>query len=176
VSHRIDLEFVRPAWPRARAVGWLLLVAGCAGLAWRADVHAARGEALQRAQARHDALLLRAQPSRTTADDDDEAGRLQVQRANAVIGRLALPWDALFDAIEGADARTLALLAIEPNARDGTVRISGEARSFSDLLAYIDRLAAQAGLSQVHLQNYEWQARGAARVVSFQVMARWSLP
>ncbi len=97
----------------------------------------------------------------------------RIEQANAVIQRLTLPWDDLFRDIEAADSRSLALLSLEPNARDMTLRIAGEARSIGELLSYVDRLALQRGLSQVQLIGFDTVQRDGVAIISFTLAARW---
>ena len=44
--------------------------------------------------------------------------------------RLAMPWDALFGALESAASDQVALLGIEPDAKAGTVVISGDSKDY----------------------------------------------
>lgn len=171
----LALDFRARAGAPWRALGWLALLTGlalCGVLADRIAAAAARhGEALER-QTRLAEALRAAKPSPTGAPVDTRT-LADIERANVVIERLTVPWDALFDAIEAADSRGLGLLALIPNARDRTVRLSGESRSIGEVLAYVDRLAAQSALSQVHLQSYATTLRGDLPVVSFTLAATW---
>ena len=96
-----------------------------------------------------------------------------IRRAAAVADQLTLPWDELFAAVEAADARPLGLLSMVPNARDRSLRIAGEARSTVDMLAYVERLASQPALAQVHLVGYSSALRDGVPVVVFNLAASW---
>ena len=98
------------------------------------------------------------------------------RRANAVIDQLSVPWADLFHAVEAADASGLAVLALTPNARDRTLRLAGEARSMGELLAYVERMAAQPTLRQVHLLGYSTAVRDGVSVVTFTLAATWRQP
>ena len=60
-----------------------------------------------------------------------------------------------------------------PNARDRSLRLTGEIRSIDPLFDYVDRLAAQPALGQVHLQGYSTVVRDGASVVAFTVAGAW---
>lgn len=171
----LQLDFKRQPASPWRWWGWALLVAACAVAAMLAERHATLEDLRAAKQAQLDRL---AQPSRPRATPGNAAAlevRTQagVQRANLIIDQLTVPWDGLFDAVEAADARGLALLALTPTARDRTLRLAGEARSVPALLAYVQSLAAQQSLGQVHLLGYQTAVRDGAPVVTFTLAANW---
>lgn len=178
----LQLDFRRPAVSGGRWIGWGALLVAVMGVV---AVSEAYGEAAQihaLAQSRHDQLEARSQqrnPGRDrlrNAEMADAQTQADMRQANAVIDRLVVPWDGLFDAIEGADAQGLGLLALTPNARDRTLQLVGEARTMDELLAYVERMAMQSGLRQVHLQSYSVAARDGVPVVSFTLAATWQQP
>ncbi|MFM9915591.1 MAG: hypothetical protein ACKVOX_07275 [Rhizobacter sp.] len=126
-------------------------------------------------QSRHDRLAerLRGSGLRRTDAPPDAQTLADVRRANAIIEQIVVPWEALFDAIEGADASGLGLLSLTPSARDRSLRLAGEARSMEELLAYVDRMAAQPALGQVHLQGYRTVVREGVPVLAFTLAATW---
>ncbi|MBC7957414.1 MAG: hypothetical protein H7Y33_16290 [Cytophagales bacterium] len=170
-----ELEFYGHSRPRWRWLGWgMLVVAVLAGLALSEQL----AEASQRhtaAESRHAQLneRLRAKTPRRTVLAPDPQTLADVQRANIIIDQLTVPWDELFDAVEAADARGLAVLSLTPNARDRSLRLAGESRSMADLLAYVGRVAEQPVLSQVHLQGYNTVVREGMPVVAFTLAATW---
>jgi hypothetical protein len=171
----MQLDFHPLAARRMRPAGWVAL--GAAALVAAATgLHlAALDDALAALDARHEMLMARRQPADARPLPLTAGTALRVAAANQVIDELAVPWDALFDAIESADARGLGVLALVPNARERSVRLSGEARSVPDVLAYVDRLAALRVLGDVRLEGYETVPRDGIDVVSFSVAATWQL-
>lgn len=154
---RLDLDFA----PRRRSrTAWLLLAvavllaidSGLAGL----DLLARR----ERAQ----------QPVATarTAPPDSAA----TAAAQRVIDHLARPWPALLATIEAAaaDAGSVRLLALEPDAERGTVRIAGEATQPADILAFLRQLERGGPLRGAHLLS---QRPAAGSRLEFVVLARW---
>ena len=173
----LDLDFQHRTAPRWRWAAWLALALTAGLSAWLAQRHGELQNRLEGLQARNEAMQARvrsAQPAQNTALSPETVKR--VQRANVVIQRLTLPWEALFAAVEAADSRQLALLTLEPNARELTVRLTGEAASVDDVLAYIDRLAQQPVLADVHLVSFDTAQRDGAVVVVFALSARWLSP
>ena len=178
----LELDFRRPAASRGRWIGWGALVAAVLGVVVVSDVYSDVTQTHDVARSRHEAIEARAQVDSRSRDTNrsaaasDEQTLSDIRRANAVIERLAVPWDDLFEAIERADARELGLLALSPNARDRTIQLAGEARTMDELLAYMDRMAKQARLRQVHLMSYSVTAREGVTVVSFTLAATWQQP
>lgn len=169
---RLQLDWTRRA-QRQLVLPWLALVGAALCAAWVAQSHAVLQQRIEAVQARNKSLAARAQPQRDRSFAPTPEELRQVQSANAIVERLALPWDALFSALEAADSRQLALLSIEPNAREASLRLSGEARSLDELLAYVDRLARQRALGGVHLVSFESVQREGVPVVAFVLAARW---
>lgn len=163
----LDLDFVhrRPAWP-----AWLLLGLG-AVLAADAlfDTLRLRDE-LALAQGRPRGSPVAAA---TTKEALNEATRRELEQARKALLELALPWEALFQAIEGSIGRDTALLAIEPDAGKRLLRISGEARSYPALLAFMVRLEKTQVLGGVHLISHQLREEVAERPLQFTLAAGW---
>ncbi len=178
----LQLDFRRPAASRGRGVGWLALAAAVLGVIAVSQRYSDAAQAHDAALSRHEHLEARVQDrvlgsgSVRTAAAPDAKTLADIRRANAVIDQLTVPWDALFSAVEGADARGLGLLSLTPNARDRTLRLAGDARSMEELLAYVERMAMQQGLRQVHLLDYSPAVRDGVPVTSFTLAATWQQP
>lgn len=173
----IHIDFLRAApAPRWR---WALLAAAAALLVPVSDAYQGAAARREQAQQRFDLAerqdkLHKRRPGRvdSVADAQDAAG---AQRANAVIDQLTVPWDELFQTLEAADARGVAVLSLAPNARDHTLRLAGEARKMDELLAYVSRLAGQPVLTQVHLLGYSTAVKEGAPLISFTLAAGWKV-
>jgi hypothetical protein len=170
----LQLDFRRAPASPWRWVGWAALpIAALAGAA-AADEQAVARDREAAAREHRDALEARLQATAPRRAAPPDAGALVLlKQANMVIEQLAVPWDDLFDAMEAADARGLAVLSMTPSARDRSLRMAGEARSLGDVLAYAGRLSAQPVLSQVHLLGYSTVARDRVTVVTFTLGATW---
>jgi len=174
----LQLDFKRAPASRARWIGWLLLAAAVPAVILTSEAYSRAAQSWELAQSRNAHLQgrLQADSPRRAAAPPDAATLAAIRRANAVIDQLSVPWADLFDAVEAADARGLGVLSLTPNARDRSLRLVGEARSMAELLAYVERMAAQPALRQVHLLGYSTAVRDGVSVVSFTLAATWRQP
>lgn len=171
---RMHLDFLQPH-ARHHGLGVLLLVAGVATVGV-ALVHQQR-IAQETARIEERVADARRMVRRALPPLDVRVGRGRVltdeiRAANAVIERMNVPWDALFRELEAAGDDGVALLAIQPDAASGQVRIAGEARKLDAVFGYVARLEAREGLQNVYLVGHE--VRDAPpRPVAFSVQAEW---
>ena len=96
-----------------------------------------------------------------------------VKRANVVAHGLARRWDSIFLAIEAASDVEVALLAVEPDASKGVVRITAEARNKNAMLRYVTRLQARQPLQRVLLEHHEVRLQEPQQPVRFIVAGAW---
>jgi hypothetical protein len=178
VTPRLDLDFAAP--PRAGGpLGYALLALGLAAAAASAALYLRAGEQLAAREEAVDGMktLLARQGVRLAAPPVlNEEARAEIQRANAVIDRIAVPWGALFRDLEEASARNVALLAVEPDAHKRSVKVDGEARDLAAVLAYVARLEAAPGLAGVTLTSHAVKEAGGQRPVAFSVTGQWTAP
>jgi len=97
----------------------------------------------------------------------------EMKEANHVLKMLGLRWDGVFEAVAIAHGKGVALLALAPDPDKGTVRISAEAKNFSEMLDYVQQLEKQPALGGVHLQSHVLQKSDPQKPVRFVVMANW---
>ena len=169
----LQLDFHPRAARASRLLAWGALALACSAAAATAAYLVRANDALSDLRSRHEVLLARARPAPARAEVVGPELAHRIASANQAIDALAVPWDALFRSIESADARGLGVMSLVPNARTHLLRLSGEAKSVPELLAYVDRLAALQQLQQVHLEGYETVVRDGVSVVSFTVAATW---
>lgn len=103
----------------------------------------------------------------------DESRQREIRRANEVIDQLALPWDGLFQSVEGAASDTVALTAIEPDAKSGMVQISAQAADVAAMFDYVRRLGLQQNLSGVQLLQHQHEKQDTVLPIHFMVSASW---
>jgi hypothetical protein len=171
----IGLDFVHPGGGAGR-LGALLLIAGAlsavAVLEHRRVLARTAQERAAQVEAMH-ALSRRAMPSIAGQDGDTPEVREQIQKANAVLAQINVPWDELFAAVETAQDGSVGLLAIQPDARERSVAIGGEARSLPALLAYMGRLQGSELLRDIALASHEIKVGEPGQPVQFVLNARW---
>lgn len=167
----LQIDFVRRP-PLASALGWLLLLCGVAGIAVvLADTLAAR-EQLRSAQDHLDRQTRQARapaPRRSAPVLAPERQR-SADRASAALQR---PWGELLLALEAHTDSRVAVLALQGNGEDGSLRLSGEARSMKDVAAYLEQLRAQPALRGVVLSSHEGRSEAGVNLVRFTLDAQW---
>lgn len=97
----------------------------------------------------------------------------QAQFVNSAIGQLNLPWRELQDAVLAATPRQIALLALEPEPRKQLLKLTAEAKSSDDMVAYVAALKQQELFTSVSLMRHEINEQDANRPLRFQVEAIW---
>jgi hypothetical protein len=155
------LDFVaRRRSPWAGRVLLAVAVAFSADVGWGFYKARTSFDANKAQLARTDRSILKSR--KTTAEE--------VAVARETVQRLSTPWDNLFGALEAAATEQVALLAVEPDPRTGTVVITGDSKDYLAALTYVLNLSRVPALSQVHLVRHE--PKGNA--VNFAVSASWS--
>jgi hypothetical protein len=165
----LDLDFRRPRAPSL--LGYALLALALIFVADLGRSYYAERQAISVAEAG-----LAQQARARGATRPPSTGRLtatpeEIALARETVQRLRMPWDALFGALEAAANDEVALAGIEPDAKAGTVLVTGEAASYPAALDYVVRLRAGKTLASAHLVKHE--LRSGARPVSFTVSASW---
>jgi hypothetical protein len=162
---RIELDFVRRR-PRSRWAGRVLLAValGVAG-----DMAFTFAQ-LERATKANEAVVARAQPRKAVAAVSND----ELALARDTVERLGLPWTKLFAALESAATDQVALLAIEPDTKSGTVKISGDSKDYLAALGYVLNLSQAEALSNVQLVRHEVKQNDPQRPVAFSISAAWN--
>jgi hypothetical protein len=96
-----------------------------------------------------------------------------VRRANAIARELARRWDKVFAAIEAAGDADVGLLAIEPDAHKGIVRITAQSRNKQAMLRYLSRLQDREPLERMLLEQHQVRTDEPERPVRFVVSGEW---
>lgn len=166
---RLELDFLRTR-PAAPWAGWLLLLAA---FALAVDLGRAYQE-VRASIARNELRLARAAPAARAAPLR-EASPEDLAAARESIRRLATPWDGLFAALESTPTEGVALTGVAPDSQNASVLITGEARDFPALVAYVTALRRTAPLARAYLARHETRAGGARYPVAFSIRAPWRL-
>jgi Tfp pilus assembly protein PilN len=170
---RIDLDY---ATRRSRK-GWVLLGAGVCAAGAAAVLYAglaersAQWEQVAQKAARRSAAFVALRDS----PEDRRRLLLQVEDANEVIGRLSLPWNELFRGIEDSAIDTVALLSVQPQSQQRLVTLNGEAKSYADVLAYMERLNASAAFTRARLLSHKVKREDPRHPVVFAIAAHWRI-
>jgi hypothetical protein len=166
-------DFVRTR-PTTPLLAVLLFVAGALCMAAVMEDKLSRDEVVESLQARAEKLkaTLRhasARPPAVAAAGND------VDTANAVARRLSARWGGFLAAIEAAqsDSDGVALLAVEPDAGRGDLRLTGEAKNMEALVGYMKTVADGTTISRLRLVSEKVKDAGGARSLEFVVEGRW---
>ena len=167
-SLRRTLFHTHPALLALGVLG-VLLCAGAVTTATRlADDRRDRAQQLQHVQER--AAAMSARPAQVATVAIPEA---QAAFVNGAIGQLNLPWRALQDAVASATPSSIALVALEPDARKQVLKITAEAKSSDDMVDYVAQLKQQEAFSAVALTRHDVQEADPNRPLRFQLEATW---
>lgn len=177
----LRIDFSTPSLARSvyrAGPGTWLLAAGalvlCASAAWL-------GMDLAEQQRRYDAEIAAARaahkaPAPVAVAQLPRISDAQAAGVNAAIAQLNLPWRALHDAVAAATPASIALLALEPDARKHLLEITAEAKNADDMVGYVEQLKRQELFQGVVLTRHEINDQDPLRPIRFQIEAAWSQP
>ncbi|MEJ8834915.1 hypothetical protein [Ramlibacter sp. AN1133] len=166
----LQFDFQRKTAPSA--AGWLLLLAGLAGLAGLGQEQI-RLDARKAVQASRLAQLhAPGGAASLTGNEPDDKG---VVAARKLLDGAKLPWDTLFTALEAAEGKDVALIAIAPDAQRRQVKIHAEARNLDAMLAFQRELQRNPALAQVALLDHTVMKDLPFTPVRFHLLAQWGV-
>jgi hypothetical protein len=178
----LHFEEARPSWTRRMwgaaprgpqlAAAGVLAAAAAVGVAaaWETSVARSGAEDAGRAFASADraGAVARGQSAprtaRATPAERDGGARIAAQ--------LNTPWSELLDALEQATPDSVALVAIEPDAGQRSVRLQVEGKTLDALLAYANDLGTVPLFSSVALTKHETNEQDANRPVRLGIELR----
>jgi Tfp pilus assembly protein PilN len=167
-SLRRTLFHIHPGVLALAGVG-LLLCAGAAFGGWKlVEQKRERQQQLQHLQQRVAALSVR--PAEVARVAIPEA---QATFVNGAVMQLNLPWRELQDAVLAATPRGVALIALEPDPRKRSLKITAETRTSDEMVDYVAALKEQESFSGVILTRHEINDADPNRPLRFQLEATW---
>lgn len=162
---RLHLDYHVPQ-RRPMALGYFLLAVSIAGAGALGREYLAAKSELERLEASRSLLAGERAPAPRKELEAD------LKAADAVRRQLALPWAAMVQAVESSATKDVAVLQMQPDARERQLRLGAEARSEKAMLEYLRRLAAHATLTDVQLVAHQVVADDPQRPLQFTVLAR----
>lgn len=163
---RLDLDFCRSK----SAPRWIAPVLLLVAFAFAGDVGFSFVKTKNQIR-KDEAALAKLEPR--NARPGRPAPAEEVAAARETMQRLATPWDKLFVALESAASDKVALLAIEPDPKAGSVTISGDSQDYLSVLTYVLNLSRAEVLTQVQLTRHEVKQGDPQKTVAFSVSAGW---
>ncbi len=153
-------------WSGTSRRGLALLALALTLLGWQSwrylDLHA------QVAAAEDRVAELRKKPALMASGPD-------AARSESLAG-LRQPWGRLLGDLAAAGRPELALLSLEAGAARGSLRLTGEASSLEEVLAYVQGLAKAGFLRHPELVSHETRQVEGRAVVAFVIHAGWGKP
>jgi len=110
---------------------------------------------------------------RTPVARINKATEQELRQVDGILRQLNLPWEALFDSLEMAASREVALLSLQPSVSGQTLRITGEARDLVALVEYVQALEREPVLKNAHLASYKTRQDHPLHPVTFSIIATW---
>ncbi|MFN3789986.1 PilN domain-containing protein [Massilia sp.] len=157
-----------------RFAGFLFLAAIlCFVLVSQVRQYQEEREGLEALQAAIAARSQAARPLPVAAPPKFTVSAAQAQAVNDAVMQLNLPWRDLVEAVRAATPGNVALLALEPDAKRRTLRITAEAKSSDDMLAYVARMEEQGWFASSALVRHEIAEQEPNRPLRFQISAQW---
>jgi hypothetical protein len=90
--------------------------------------------------------------------------------------QLNMPWSALLDALEASTPQDVALVSIEPDARQATIRLQAEAKSLQTLLDYGQTLRTSGPFEELLLRKHDTNEQDGTRPIRMTVDLRIRKP
>jgi Tfp pilus assembly protein PilN len=167
------LDFVRARRHRALLGPVLLgvaLLSGAVLLLWFAALKGAAEDSARReaAMARRDTAAQRAAPALLNPEEE--------KRIAAALRQLVTPWEALLASVEQAASEDVAVLALEQDAAQSSLKLLAEARNPAAMLEYLRRIEASKALRAATLDNHKIELQQPGQPVRFSITARYAPP
>jgi len=147
----------------------LALLALCALTGWVAFQAVQKGRAAERAEMR----LTKAQAARASQvlPPPKQVEPAVLKRWAALQAERDFSWGDVFTAVEKAGSEDVELLAFEPDKVSRTIQLRGEAHDQKALLTFIEALAKQPNLKNVHLTRQQLNRRDRLETIRFEIKA-----
>ncbi len=165
---------------RSQPIGWvdyLLLLLGILALIMVFFLFKVTMGKMAKWEAREIQLIQQQQKQRgsprTTTTRVTQVTQQEVKQAREIISWLNLPWEPVFDSLELAASKEVALLSLQPNVASRAIRISGEAKNLQGLVEYVEALEREPVFKNVHLVNYRIRQDHPQRPVNFLIAFTW---
>lgn len=102
-----------------------------------------------------------------------EAERVRLAQTERLAGELRAPWAELLATFEEHSRADVGLLKLEPDARGGMVRVTGQAKDVKALFSYLLELEGDGRLAEVALTNHQAEREVPGQPLRFTIQAAW---
>ena len=156
LSGRAEPDFLQTR-PRPPLVAWLLLAVGLGLAALAGTRYTALAEQLDTLSVPETTVSAKPRGARVVASPEASAR----------------PWGDLLNRLESQRPKQIALLSLRGDALRGEARITAEARSPADMLAWFKALRADPDLHEVSLVRHELQVEDEQQPLRFELRLAW---
>lgn len=162
------VEYLKPSGRHGRVLGLLavLLLIGSTMLGLSAWETFRASEKKQARQQRLLAMQAKRIPPKPTRQEEGEQKRWAELKQERDFN-----WDQVFIALERTVTPSIALLEFEPDKRNKTIVLRGEAKDRKSLTNFVANLAQQASLDKVHLVHQQNISKDRLETISFEIKA-----
>jgi hypothetical protein len=87
--------------------------------------------------------------------------------------QINLPWEALFDSLEYAVSKEIALLSVQPNVANRAIRVAGEARNLVALTDFVEAIEREEVFENAYVINYKVKQENPHRPIAFSLITTW---
>lgn len=113
------------------------------------------------------------QVPKTVVDMPVELSLKDQQQARLIARLLGLNWAGLLHGLEHVQTDNIALKAVVPDADKSRLVLSGQAKNYEALIAYIQQLQTLPQLKNVFLQQHSVDVDHPQRPVNFELVGVW---
>lgn len=103
----------------------------------------------------------------------NQESQQELKQAREVMKQLNLPWEMLFDSLEYAVTKDIALLSVQPNVANQSIRINGEARNLVALTDFVEAIEREAFFENAHVLSYKVKQENPHRPILFSLITSW---
>lgn len=164
---RLELDYVA-ARRRAPWLGLAVLALGIAVAAHLVERYRDAQRALARIEVAQGLIGAERPAARVVPKERIEEEFKQVE---SVVQQLTLPWAPLIQAVEDAGSSEVAVLQMQPEARERRLRLTAEAKNHDAMLAYLRRLGGNKVLHEIHLVSHQVMIDQPQRPIQFSLQA-----
>lgn len=177
MKYALDIDFIEHR-RIASPLGLLLFAVGVMAMGVVAVDYLDAHEELQRVETQHARLLRQvrhdAAPRQHQRESAPTVARDDVKATERIVSQLNLPWNALLHELENLADPGIALLSIESQGQTRTLRLTGEAKTIGDVVAYVTRLRESPQVATATLSGHEEKQAGAVEVIRFSLDVDWN--
>lgn len=166
----LAVDFATRPTRRLSLVGALLLLTGAATLSLTyVDIT----DAEERLAAAESRLRTLTRGARLPTPRQSASTATPVDAGSGILKHLSTPWPDLLAELETTASLPVAILALDAEAKSRRLRLTAEAKTMDDVLAFVERLRQSKRLDEVLLLHQEERKVGAVSVIAFTVQAAW---